>query len=185
MELLPIFEAVNVAHFDGFLDPPVLRWNTRLRASAGRFLPGSRKFVIAVPPAIELAAYLLEEGNAAELVRDTLSHEMIHYWLWTRRRPYGHTPEFWEKMTLMGASRWNPVPRTRPFRYLYRCRGCRREVKARKRLGLLACLHCCKEHSRGYFDERFILDFEREINEQSYRPQAGPEGPAGPIPRRG
>lgn len=164
MELLSLFEQINHDFFDGFLDPPVLKWNSRLRSSAGRFLPGSRKFYREAPATIEVASYLLEEPAASALVADTLGHEMIHYWLWVRRRPYGHTPEFWDKMEAMGVSRYNTVPRARPYRYVYRCVGCRREFPARKRLGTLACAKCCKEFSNGKFDARFKLELDRKLS---------------------
>src|SRR5690606_1591958 len=106
-----------------------------------------RKYLRQVPPVIELASYLMEEGEAEKLVRDTLAHEMIHYWLWVRGKPYGHTPEFYEKMIAMGCSRYNPVPRLRPYKYLYQCPSCSREFPARRRLGPLACATCCKKHS--------------------------------------
>lgn len=89
---------------------------------------------------------------------------MIHYWLWVRRRPYGHTPEFWDKMRQMGVSRYNTVPRARPYRYVYRCTGCEGEFFARKRLGILACAHCCKQHADGKFDARFKLYFHRNLS---------------------
>lgn len=172
------FQKVNAKHFDGFLEAPVLRWNSRLRASAGRFIPGSRKYFRDLPPVIEIASYLQTEGNAAELIEDTMAHEMIHYWLWIRRRPYGHTGEFWDKMTLMGVSRYNPVPRTRPYRYVYGCRGCATEYKARKRLGVLACAKCCREFANGRYDSRFKLVLLKtlEPNENSAAvPSALPE----------
>lgn len=156
-QLLTTFEQLNQAHFDGFLDPPVLRWNSRLRSSAGRFVPGSRRFVLEAPPAIEIAAYLLEEKDAHALIEDTLGHEMIHYWLWLRRRPYGHTPEFWNKMDQMGVSRYNTVPRSRPYRHVYRCVSCGKEFPARKKLGPMACAYCCKQYAGGKFDARFKL----------------------------
>src|SRR5579859_5104971 len=105
IDLEELFERINQAHFDAFLERPILRWNTRLRASAGRFVPGSRRFFSQLPPAIEVASYLKEEPHALALVADTLAHEMIHYWLWVRRRPYGHTAEFMAKLSMMGASR--------------------------------------------------------------------------------
>src|SRR3954471_11698297 len=89
--LVTYFEQINIQHFDGFLDPPVLRWNSRLRSSAGRFIPGSRRFLKAAPPVIEVATYLKSEAQAASLIEDTVAHEMIHYWLWVRKKPYGHT----------------------------------------------------------------------------------------------
>jgi predicted SprT family Zn-dependent metalloprotease len=159
--LVPVFDVLNETHFDGFLDPVVLRWNTRLRSSAGRFIPGSVRWRL--PAVIEIATYLNDEPNAQELVSDTLGHEMIHYWLWLRRKPYGHTPEFWAKMTQMGVSRWNPVPRTRPYKYVYRCLACSGEFPARRRLGTLACARCCRRHTHGRYDARFKLVLERSL----------------------
>ena len=106
---------------------------------------------------IEIASYLLTEVNHEALIRDTLAHEMIHYWLWVRRKPYGHTPEFWAKMRIMGVSRYNPVPRTRPYKYRYRCGFCQKDFFARRKLGPLACADCCKRYSEGRYDPRFKL----------------------------
>ena len=119
VDLLEIFKQLNEKHFDGFLDPPVLRWNGRLRTASGRFFPGARqkKFglrAVARPPIIEVASYLLQESEGELHIRETLAHEMIHYWLWVRSRPHGHTDEFYAKMTEMGARRYNPVPRRLP-----------------------------------------------------------------------
>jgi predicted SprT family Zn-dependent metalloprotease len=160
--LAGFFQEVNEAHFDGFLDPPLLSWNVRLRSSAGRFIPGSRKWIRRMPPVIEVASYLGEEPNALVLIRDTIAHEMIHYWLWVRRRPYGHTPEFYEKMNRMGVSRYNPVPRTQSYKYVYRCMHCESEFPARRKLGPLACAKCCREHARGKYDGRFKLELARK-----------------------
>lgn len=162
-DLQPVFDAINAQHFDGGLDPLELRWNSRLRSAAGRFMPGSRKYFLAFKPRIEVASYLLDEAQAETLIHDTIGHEMIHYWLWLRRRPYGHTPEFYAKMRQMGVSRYNPVPKVRPFRYLYRCLHCRKAFPARRKLGVLACLGCCKSFSGGRFDPRFKLVFEKEL----------------------
>src|SRR4051812_11935391 len=160
-DLSELFQSINSAHFDGFLDAPNLRWNSRLRSSAGRFVPGTRAWLAAwqqqVPPTIEVASYLLEEKDPLALIADTLAHEMIHYWLWVRRRPYGHSAEFHAKMRLMGVSRYNSVPRRRPPRYSYKCPACEMEFLARKKLGVLACAKCCKQHSKGRYDVRFKL----------------------------
>jgi predicted SprT family Zn-dependent metalloprotease len=164
MDLLAAFTEINAKFFDDFLDPPLLSWNSRLRSSAGRFVPGSRKFFREAPPGIEIASYLLEETQAKDLVYDTLAHEMIHYWLWVRRQPYGHTPEFYSKMKAMGVSRYNTVPRTRKYRYVYRCSECTKEFPARKRLGVLACADCCKKHAGGKFDARFKLELSQTLS---------------------
>ena len=159
-----IFDQVNQKHFEGCLDPPTLRWNERLRTSAGRFIPGSRR-VLEHQPVIEMASYLMQEPRASTLLLDTMGHEMIHYWLWIRRRPYGHTPEFYEKMEKMGVSRYNSVPRATPYKYLYRCANCREEFKAKRRLRPLACAKCCKQHSGGYYDARFKLVLEETLSD--------------------
>ena len=130
MDLNSIFDQLNQRHFDGFLERPTLRWNSRLRTSSGRFFPGSRARGVAAT--IEVASYLLEEAGFETHVTETIAHEMIHYWLWVRRRPYGHTEEFYDKMTLMGARRYNPVPRKRPYKYLYQCSHCAAIFKARR-----------------------------------------------------
>ncbi|MCM2324669.1 MAG: SprT-like domain-containing protein [Oligoflexia bacterium] len=161
--MLRFFEKINLAHFDGFLEVPRLRWNPRLRTSAGRFIPGSRKFPRELSPIIEVASYLQEEPEATTLIENTIGHEMIHYWLWVRRQPYGHTSEFLEKMRQMGVSRYNPVPRRRPYRYIYRCSFCGTEFPARRKLGPLACARCCKEHSQGRYDVRFKLQLHRRV----------------------
>ena len=164
MNLLDLFVKINQIHFDAFLDPPKLTWNSRLRSSAGRFIPGVRKWVMNYPPKIEIASYLMEEVTAHTLIYDTLAHEMIHYWLWVRRRPYGHTPEFLTKMRAMGVSRYNTVPRLRPYKYHYECKACGKTFPARKKLGRLACAACCKLYSSGNYDPRFILVLTGEKN---------------------
>lgn len=158
-----IFQIINEKHFDGFLESPVLCLNSRLRSSAGRFIPGSRKFFREAPPKIEIASYLYEEKEAEALIRDTMAHEMIHFWLWVRRRPYGHTDEFYRKMNEMGVSRYNPVPRLRTPKYLYRCPGCSKDFPVRRRLGSLACLECCKTEAGGKFDSRFKLELVTQL----------------------
>lgn len=169
IELREIFEKFNQEHFSGALALPVLRWNKRLRSSAGRFVPGSYRFLTTIHPVIEIASYLKTEERARELIADTLGHEMIHYWLWARRKPYGHTPEFWKKMQEMGVSRYNSVPRSRPYKYVYACPGCEKEFKTRKRLGRLACASCCNQHNRGKFDFRFKLVLKKELESVNAR----------------
>jgi len=158
------FFELNAAHFDAFLEKTPLVWNDRLRTSAGRFIPGRRRFFKDDPPVIEIASYLQKIEDSSKHIRDTIAHEMIHYWLWARRRPYGHTPEFLAKMREIGASRYNTVGKRRPFKYIYKCPHCHREFPSRKKLNKLACLPCCKAHSRGRYDPRFRIIFDREIN---------------------
>jgi predicted SprT family Zn-dependent metalloprotease len=150
-DLSRIFAEWNEQSFEGELPLPEIRWNGRLRTSAGRFIPGSDQCVI------EVASYLKDEIQAEKLIRDTLGHEMIHYWLFIRNQPYGHTPEFHQKMEEIGVSRYNPVPKHRPFKHCYECRSCAQRIFVRKRLRLAACAACCNEYSGGKFDSRFKL----------------------------
>ena len=163
--LLELFLDINHEHFDGALVPSLLEWNSRLRTSAGRFIPGSHKFWRIYTPKIEIASYLLDEENSSQLIYDTLAHEMIHYWLWVRKRPHGHTAEFLDKMREMGMSRYNVVPRPRPFKYVYQCLACQKTFPARKKLGILACSDCCKKYSQGKFDARFKLALIQKLKE--------------------
>lgn len=178
LSLAEIFTRINRAHFDGFLEEPLLRWNSRLRSAAGRFFPGHRKLWSERPPIIEVASYLAREENAYALIEDTLAHEMIHYWLWVRRQPYGHTAEFHAKMNSMGVSRYNTVPRQRPYKYVYRCSHCEGEFKARRKLGPLACAKCCKHHNGGRYDARYKLVLARHLSEETAEAEAAVAGQA-------
>ena len=166
MDLRSLFEQINQEHFEGFLELPELQWNSRLRTSAGRFIPGSRKFFRSHRPKIEVASYLLREEHAQKHIRDTMAHEMIHYWLWAKRKPYGHTEDFYTKMNAMGVSRYNPVPQLKPPKYIYRCPKCLKDFPAKKRLGVLACLACCKTHTQGRYDVRFKLELVSELTKR-------------------
>ena len=162
--LRAIFDQWNERAFLGELSLPFLQWNSRLRTSAGRFVPGGRKGLFKKKPVIEIALYLTEEVNAFDLVRDTMGHEMIHYWLWVEGRPFGHSKEFYQKMNEMKVSRYNSVPKLTPYKYLFRCPGCFREFKTRRNIKKkLACIHCCKQFSNGKFDSRFELQFEKDL----------------------
>jgi predicted SprT family Zn-dependent metalloprotease len=170
-----VFDEINREHFDGFLERPVLRWNSRLRRCAGRFCPGSRSVIgkIHREPVIELASYLLRVPESEKHIRDTMGHEMIHYWLWVRRRPCGHTAEFRARMRQMGVSRYASATIERPYRHLYGCGHCLKVFPTRKRLsGVLACSACCASHARGRFDARFKLIYLREL-----RPGEAPTAP--------
>lgn len=146
-----MFSDWNRMGFRGALPRPTLRWNSRLQTTAGRFIADPRE------PVIEIASYLLEEEDAEALIRDTMGHEMIHYWLWLKRRPYGHTAEFHTKMEELGVSRYNPVPRHRPFKHCYACDVCNQKIWVRKRLKGAACAACCNEHAGGRYHPKYKL----------------------------
>ncbi len=153
-DLIRMFTEWNLRSFQGKLPALELRWNSRLQTTAGRFIPDPER------PVIEVASYLIDEENAEFLVRDTLGHEMIHYWLWMKQKPYGHTPLFHEKMQEIGVSRYNPVPKHRPFKHCYVCDRCEQRILVRKRLKTAACAACCNQHSNGKYHAQFKLRLE-------------------------
>ncbi|MGZ3695564.1 MAG: SprT-like domain-containing protein [Bdellovibrionota bacterium] len=155
--LADIFHELNLQHFSGELPLPELEWNSRLSSTAGRFCPGIRRPILAREPKIEVASYLRELSDGQDHVRDTVLHEMIHYFLWHRRLPYGHTPEFHDILKRVGAKRFNTVPKVRPVKYWYECPGCLRRIPARRRMDRYACASCCEKYSAGMFKEKFRL----------------------------
>ena len=163
--LLELFNQLNEEHFNYELDPPDFFWNSRMRASAGRFTPNRSTKNGLIPARIEVARYLIFEQNSKELIKDTIGHELIHYWLWLMRKPYGHTPEFRKKMQEMGVSRYNIIESYRPYKHVFECIGCKTEFFFRRRFSKkLACAACCDQLNGGTFDSRFRLVFKRSAD---------------------
>ncbi len=152
-----IFHELNSAHFNRLLPLPRLSWNARLTSTAGRFCPGSRRIFPPTPAEIEVATYLRKIPDGGLHVRDTLLHEMIHYFLWHQKRPHGHTPEFHAILKRVGAKRYNTVPQLWPIKYWYECPACHVQVPARRKKGPSACAECCGKFNRGKYHERFRL----------------------------
>ncbi len=151
------FQELNRLYFQGKLPMPEIALNSRLRSSAGRFI-GKRVFGISVNRGrIEIAHYLFERDDGDHHARDTLAHEMVHYWLWHSKRPSGHTPAFHRKLSEMGASRYNPVPKPRTPKYIYTCLHCEKTIHAFRKLRPSACLECCTRWNHGKYDGRFLL----------------------------
>jgi len=156
--LLETFQELNQAHFGNRLPETDLVWNSRLSSTAGRFCPGRRIQGFRRKPQIEIADYLRSIPDGEMHIVDTMLHEMIHLHLWAEGRPYGHTEEFHRIMKKVGAKRFNPVPKIRPYKHWYECPGCRVRVPARRRIDNSACMSCCKKHSGGRYDRRFRLE---------------------------
>ena len=79
-------------------------------------------------------------ANAWEEIRDTLGHELVHYWLDFHGKPCGHTPEFRTKLEECGFNRYS---RLHPIqaKYLYLCPGCQIKYYRRRR-GTWSCGPC-------------------------------------------
>jgi predicted SprT family Zn-dependent metalloprotease len=168
-DLVRIYTEWNLKSFHGELPMIELRWNPRLKTTAGRFFPDPQN------PVIEIAAYLLDEADGESLIRDTLGHEMIHLWLWNRQQPYGHTAEFHAKMEEIGVSRYNSVPRHRPFKHCYVCGHCDQKIFVRKKLESPACAACCNQHAEGRYHVQFKLRLEPGIQLPNAEPVPAPK----------
>jgi predicted SprT family Zn-dependent metalloprotease len=127
-------------------------------------VPGRRNalFWQQAKASIEIANYLKTHDSDPQknkvYISDTLGHEMIHYWLWLEKKPYGHTPEFHKKMKEMGVSRYNQNPKSVEYRYRYFCLTCETTYPGRKMMAKAACRKCCVQYSGGAYDTRYILE---------------------------
>lgn len=157
-DLTPYFDRINHQHFAGLLEPVELKWNRRLSKASGRFIPLRKRMGYRLEACIELASFLAFRPDFENQIENTMGHEMIHYWLWLRGQPYGHTAEFIRKMEEMGVSRYNRVTHQSISRYRYTCPVCSVGVDSSRILkGNLACSLCCKKYNNGRYDPRFKM----------------------------
>ncbi|MBB5353059.1 putative SprT family Zn-dependent metalloprotease [Haloferula luteola] len=134
-----------------------VRWNSRLRSTAGRAWPGRAR--------IELNPRLKE--ISADEVERTVLHELAHLMAHARagrRRIEPHGKEWRHACAELGipheaATHRLPLPRTRQQRrHHYGCPGCGRIVGRVQPLRReVACAHCCRLYAGGRFDARFRL----------------------------
>jgi predicted SprT family Zn-dependent metalloprotease len=133
------YQNLNQQHFDGSLPPCQLEFSRRLVRTAAKIWPSERL--------IRLSLSYHQYYGQVEL-ENTLLHEMIHLWLHEQGLPSGHTSRFRQKLAEVGISdrmRALPIP-PRPYRYLYRCPTCQREVKTRRKINS-SCGHCDKVYN--------------------------------------
>ena len=133
-----------------------VKWNPRLKTCAGRADYAAR--LITLNP--QLA------HHPGEIDR-TLRHEVAHFlaqFRAVRRRISPHGPEWRQACRDLGIGderRCHNLPfaiAERRRRFLYRCAACWRDFPRVRRIrGAVACLACCRTHSRGKFDPRFRL----------------------------
>lgn len=147
-----------------------VRWNARLRSTAGRAYP--RKWLVELNPHIR--AY---PGETSRTLRHELAHLLVAWNVeapggTSRRRVRGrrlaiHGPEWKRACALLGIDgeeRCHQLALAAPRRlarpYAYECPACRvvlRRVRPIKRGRMLACGECCRRQARGRFDVRFRL----------------------------
>jgi SprT protein len=133
-----------------------VEWNSRLKTCAGR--ANYRTKVISLNPRLR--------EHPTEIER-TLRHELAHFlaqFRAGRRRMLPHGEEWRAACRDLGIGdekRCHNLPfpvRERARRFLYRCPSCARDFpRVRKIRRAIACLACCRAHSRGRFDARFRL----------------------------
>lgn len=142
--LISLFWELNYRHFGGVLPPPNLRFSGRLRTTGGQYFKRPKRL-------IQISTRYLSMERPWDEIRDTLGHEMVHYWLDFQGKPCGHNREFRVKLHSCGFHRYS---RLTPLgaRYVYLCPKC--EVPYyRRRRGIWSCGPC----SGPRFDPRYKL----------------------------
>ena len=134
-----------------------VRWNPRLRSTAGR--AHWPEAIIEINPRL-VGIHLAE-------VDRTLRHELAHLVALERagrRRISNHGPEWRLACRQLGipdepACHRLPLPRNQvERRFHYECPGCGRIYpRARRLTRPQACAPCCDAHARGRYDARFRL----------------------------
>ncbi len=142
-------------HCDALAAKVLVRWNPRMRSTAGTAL--ASKSLITLNPRLR--------DFGAEEVDRTLRHELAHllaHFRAGRRRISAHGPEWQQACRDLGLHDEKrchtlPLPRRQMEpRHFYRCLGCSQELRRVRPLrGKTACLACCRKHSKGKYDDRF------------------------------
>jgi predicted SprT family Zn-dependent metalloprotease len=145
-----MFAQLNNECFGGEIPTHRIAYNARFTNVAGR--------ITYKPPLIELSPKHF--ASRPEALRDTLLHEMIHAWLYSRGENPGHTPAFKRKMRELGMDSiyhdmGSATPRTESTRrFILRCDRCTMEVLRKRRPAAnVSCGRC----SGRRFDPRYTL----------------------------
>ena len=144
LRLYSLFNELNHEFFEGILPQIELKFSGRLKTTGGQFF--KRPFY-----KIQISSRYLKMSNAWDEIKNTLGHEMVHYWLAYLGRPCGHTPEFKKKLHACGFDRYSRLTPVNA-KYVYQCPQCQTKY-FRKRRGLWSCGPC----SGRRFNFRFRL----------------------------
>ncbi|MDX1920411.1 MAG: SprT-like domain-containing protein [Candidatus Caenarcaniphilales bacterium] len=96
--LYTLFDKINQTHFEGAVPLCRIKWSDRIGTGKNyhRFADFTvfqdKQFL----PVIRLSKNLLAQ-ESIKRISEVLFHEMTHIWLWNNKKPWGHTPEFYEK----------------------------------------------------------------------------------------
>jgi predicted SprT family Zn-dependent metalloprotease len=151
-DLQLLFARLNYQYFNGEVPDCRIRYNERFSNSAGRITYGAHPLVIELSPK--------HFRRYPEALEETLLHEMIHAWCFTKFRDTGHGHRFKRKLRECGLkSIYHDLGSVRPLtesskRYILRCEHCAFEALRKKRPGKPAsCPRCNKRR----FDPRYPL----------------------------
>ncbi len=152
-----LFSEINEKHFNNILPQIKLGFSNRLKTTGGQY--SKKPF-----PQIQISSRYLHFEKALDEIRDTLGHEMIHYWLDWCGKPCGHTKEFKEKLK---SCQFNRYSRLTPLhaRYIYKCTQCG-EKYFRKKHGTWSCGPCSGKKFNPKYKLCFIatLSSEKELH---------------------
>jgi predicted SprT family Zn-dependent metalloprotease len=149
-ELQLLFAQLNNECFGGEIPTHRIAYNGRFGNLAGR--------ITYKPPLIELSPKHFERHP--EALRETLLHEMIHAWLFSRGQNTGHGAAFKRKMNELGlGSIYHDLGTATPRRestrrFILRCDRCTLELLRKRRPPAnVSCGRC----SRRTYDPRYPL----------------------------
>lgn len=94
-----IFDKINQTHFSGEVPLSRIKWSERI--GTGKNYHRFADFTVfqdkQFNPVIRLSKHLLAQESTKKIA-EVVFHEMTHIWLWNQAKPWGHTPEFYEKI---------------------------------------------------------------------------------------
>lgn len=144
--LVDLFWDLNFRHFGGILPPIEMRFSGRLKTTGGQYFKRPQRL-------IQISTRYFEMPNTWDEIRDTLGHEMVHYWLDFQGRPCGHNAEFRAKLNACGFNRYSRLTPVKT-RYIYMCPCCGINYY-RRRKGIWSCGPCSGQRYNP--DYRLVL----------------------------
>ena len=140
----------------GLVARVTVRWNSRMRTTAG--LANYQHSLVTLNP--KLAQFDAEINTT---LRHELAHLLAHHRA-GRRRIAPHGAEWKQACRDLGLPDEKrchdlPLPRRKVApKHIYQCPGCRIDIHRVKPFRRkVACLACCRAHSRGRYDDKFRL----------------------------
>ena len=101
IDIVKLFDELNQEHFEGKITKIPVKWNSRMRTTAG-YCKFKKRSEIFTPIRIELSKKLFQNENwDKEKIKRTLIHEMVHAYLLEFHNERGHTSRFQSMMTMI------------------------------------------------------------------------------------